>query len=154
MKKETWRRVDDCLADALELPMGERAAFLALHLGDDEEALAQALRLVGGAAGAGVGGAEGGRVGVFAGGTGCSCGGLYGGWWEGFVREPGASVKLAAACESDSGEDVIEVGEGIPQDGPTFCARSTASPERDLGWLERLANRGGWSDALCMYLGF
>ena len=80
MKKETWRRVDDCLGDALELPMGERAAFLALHLGDDEEALAQASRLVGGAAGAGVGGAEGGRVAVFAGGTGCSCGGLYGGW--------------------------------------------------------------------------
>jgi len=52
MKGETWRRVDDCLADALELPVGEREAYLEIRLGDDLEALKEALRLVGQAEGA------------------------------------------------------------------------------------------------------
>lgn len=52
MKSETWRRIDDCLADALELPIQERRAFLRLRLGDDESILAEALRLVGQAEGA------------------------------------------------------------------------------------------------------
>jgi hypothetical protein len=52
MKSETWRRIDDCLADALELPVGERRAFLRLRLGDDKAVLAEALKLVGQAEGA------------------------------------------------------------------------------------------------------
>ena len=52
MKSETWRRIDDCLADALELPVEERRAFLRLRLGDDEAVLAEALKLVGQAEGA------------------------------------------------------------------------------------------------------
>ncbi len=52
MKSETWRRIDDCLADALELPLEERRAYLSLRLGDDEAVLAEALKLVGQAEGA------------------------------------------------------------------------------------------------------
>jgi len=52
MKSETWRRIDDCLADALELPLEERRAFLSLRLEDDEAILAEALKLVGQAEGA------------------------------------------------------------------------------------------------------
>ncbi len=52
MKPETWRRVDDCLADALELPTAEREEYLTIRLGDDLEALAEALKLVGQAASA------------------------------------------------------------------------------------------------------
>lgn len=52
MKKETWRRIDDSLADALELPPEARIAFLKAELGDDAEALAEALKLVGKAEGA------------------------------------------------------------------------------------------------------
>jgi len=52
MKSETWRRIDDCLADALELPFEQRRAFLSLRLGDDEAVLAEALKLVGQAEGA------------------------------------------------------------------------------------------------------
>ncbi|MBM3758672.1 MAG: serine/threonine protein kinase [Acidobacteria bacterium] len=44
MKKETWRRIDDCLADALEMPSGDREEFLRSRLSDDE--LQEALKLV------------------------------------------------------------------------------------------------------------
>ncbi len=47
MRPEVWRRVDDCLADALELPAEERAAYLGIRLGDDPEARAEAERLIG-----------------------------------------------------------------------------------------------------------
>lgn len=46
MKSETWRRIDDSLADALELPVEEREALLALRLGDDGEAMREALKMV------------------------------------------------------------------------------------------------------------
>jgi hypothetical protein len=47
MEKETWRRIDDCLADALERPAGDRVWFLRSVLGDDPTALEEALKLVG-----------------------------------------------------------------------------------------------------------
>jgi len=47
VRPEVWRRVDDCLADALELPAEERAAYLGIRLGDDPEARAEAERLIG-----------------------------------------------------------------------------------------------------------
>ncbi len=46
MKQETWRRVDETLADALELPAEERGAFVAARLGDDAEAEREARKLV------------------------------------------------------------------------------------------------------------
>ncbi len=52
MNQETWHRVDDCLADALDLPVSEREEYLAIRLGDDPKALAEALKLVGQAASA------------------------------------------------------------------------------------------------------
>jgi hypothetical protein len=47
LNTETWRRIDDSVADALELPAEQQRAFLTLRLGDDEAALAEALSLVG-----------------------------------------------------------------------------------------------------------
>jgi tRNA A-37 threonylcarbamoyl transferase component Bud32 len=47
MEKETWRRIDGCLADALELPPAEREGFLRSQLGDTGPALVEALKLVG-----------------------------------------------------------------------------------------------------------
>lgn len=52
MEKETWRRIDDCLADALERPPADRVWFLRSVLGDDPTALEEALKLVGRAEGA------------------------------------------------------------------------------------------------------
>lgn len=47
MKQETWRRIDECVADALEMPAGERIAFVKRALADDLDALDEALGLVG-----------------------------------------------------------------------------------------------------------
>lgn len=47
LNTETWRRIDDSVADALELPAEQQRAFLTLRLADDEAALAEALSLVG-----------------------------------------------------------------------------------------------------------
>lgn len=47
MESANWHRVDDVIANALEMPESERAAYLERELAGDSEALALARRLVG-----------------------------------------------------------------------------------------------------------
>jgi serine/threonine protein kinase len=45
MNTDTWRKIDECLAEALEMPAAARKSFLATKLGDDREAMREACKL-------------------------------------------------------------------------------------------------------------